>query len=147
MVGSREGWVEAPYAACPAGADDIARAVIDVELGGGRRGHIVPGLCCEPQPGAVDVMRGEETLVLGTGVAGTRTGLLAGTHPKWVEMKGGRVARFATYFTGELYALLRHHSMVGRLRRSPKIPQASPWGLRRRSATAAPRGSASACST
>lgn len=119
MVGSREGWVEAPYAACPAGADDIARAVIDVELGGGRRGHIVPGLCCEPQPGAVDVMRGEETLVLGTGVA---DGLvcLPGTHPKWVEMKGGRVARFATYFTGELYALLRHHSMVGRLATEPE---------------------------
>ena len=128
MVGSREGWVEAPYAACPAGADDIARALIDVELGGGRRGHIVPGLCCEPQPGAVDVMRGEETLVLGTGVA---DGLvcLPGTHPKWVEMKGGRVARFATYFTGELYALLRHHSMVGRPATEPEDPAGFALGL------------------
>jgi len=119
MVGSREGWVEAPYAACPAGPDDIARALIAVDLGDSRCGYIVPGLCCEPQPGAVDVMRGEETLVLGTGIS---DGLvcLPGTHPKWVEMQGGRIERFATYFTGELYALLRHHSMIGRPATEPE---------------------------
>jgi 2-dehydro-3-deoxygalactonokinase len=59
MVGSREGWVEAPYAACPAGPADVARAMIAVDLGSGRIGHIVPGLSCEPAPGAADVMRGE----------------------------------------------------------------------------------------
>jgi len=128
MVGSREGWVEAPYATCPAGADDIARALMAVDLGDGRRGHIVPGLACEPQPGAVDVMRGEETLVLGTGVA---DGLvcLPGTHPKWVEMLGGRIERFATYFTGEMYALLRHHSMVGRPATEPEDPAGFALGL------------------
>src|SRR3954453_11806784 len=128
MVGSREGWVEAPYATCPAGADDIARALIAVDLGDGRRGHIVPGLACEPQPGAVDVMRGEETLVLGTGVA---DGLvcLPGTHPKWVEMRGGRIECFATYFTGEMYALLRHHSMVGRPATEPEDPAGFDRGL------------------
>jgi 2-dehydro-3-deoxygalactonokinase len=128
MVGSREGWVEAPYAACPAGPGDIARALIAVDLGGGRRGHIVPGLCCEPQPGAVDVMRGEETLALGTDVA---DGLvcLPGTHPKWVEMRGGRVARFATHVTGELYALLRHHSMIGRPATDPEDPSGYAQGL------------------
>jgi 2-dehydro-3-deoxygalactonokinase len=129
MVGSREGWVEAPYATCPAGADDIARALMAVDLGDGRRGHIVPGLACEPQPGAVDVMRGEETLVLGTGVA---DGLvcLPGTHPKWVEMRGGRIERFATYFTGEMYALLRHHSMVGRPATEPEDPAGFALGLK-----------------
>ena len=128
MVGSREGWVEAPYAVCPAGPEDIARALIAVDLGDGRRGHIVPGLTCEPHPGAVDVMRGEETLVLGTGVA---DGLvcLPGTHPKWVEMRGGRVERFATYFTGELYALLRHHSMVGRPAAEPEDVSGFALGL------------------
>jgi 2-dehydro-3-deoxygalactonokinase len=65
MVGSREGWAEAPYAPCPADAAAIARAMIPVDLGGGRKAHIVPGLVCEPVPGAADVMRGEETLALG----------------------------------------------------------------------------------
>jgi 2-dehydro-3-deoxygalactonokinase len=113
MVGSREGWAEAPYAPCPADAAAIARAMIPVDLGGGRKAHIVPGLVCEPVPGAADVMRGEETLALGSGVD---DGLvcLPGTHPKWVSMRGGRVERFATYMTGEMYSLLREHSMIGR---------------------------------
>jgi 2-dehydro-3-deoxygalactonokinase len=113
MVGSREGWAVAPYANCPAGAQDIAAAALPVDLGNGRSARIVPGLFCEPTPGAADVMRGEETLVLGCGVA---DGLvcLPGTHPKWVTMEAGRIARFATAMTGEMYALLREHSMIGR---------------------------------
>jgi 2-dehydro-3-deoxygalactonokinase len=128
MVGSREGWVEAPYAACPAAPVDVARAMIAVDLGDGRVGRIVPGLSCEPAPGAVDVMRGEETLAFGAGV---EDGLicLVGTHPKWVEMRGGRVQRFATYLTGELYALLRHHSMVGRPASEPEDPAGFDLGL------------------
>ncbi|HEY8565130.1 MAG TPA: 2-dehydro-3-deoxygalactonokinase [Beijerinckiaceae bacterium] len=113
MVGSREGWREAPYARCPAGPAEIAAATIPVDLGGGREARIVPGLLAEPAPGAADVMRGEETLVLGAGVT---DGLvcLPGTHSKWVLMRGGRIERFASYMTGELYALLRNHSMIGR---------------------------------
>ena len=128
MVGSREGWVMAPYASCPAGPEEIARALIEVDLGQGRRAHLVPGLSCEPLPGAIDVMRGEETLCLGAGV---EDGLvcLPGTHPKWVEMKGGRIARFATYFTGEMYALLRYHSMVGRPATEPEDPAGFERGL------------------
>jgi 2-dehydro-3-deoxygalactonokinase len=128
MVGSKEGWRMAPYAQCPAGPADIARAMIEVEIGGGREARIVPGLSCEPEPGAVDVMRGEETLCFGAGVA---DGLvcLPGTHPKWVEMRGGRIARFATYFTGEMYALLRHHSMVGRPATEPEDPAGFERGL------------------
>jgi 2-dehydro-3-deoxygalactonokinase len=130
MVGSREGWRMAPYAECPAGPEEIARAMIEVEIDGTRRGHIVPGLMCEPEAGtgAVDVMRGEETLCLGAGVA---DGLicLPGTHPKWVEMRGGRIARFATYFTGEMYALLRHHSMIGRPATEPEDPSGFERGL------------------
>jgi 2-dehydro-3-deoxygalactonokinase len=128
MVGSREGWVEAPYAACPAAPADVARAMIAVDLGEGRIGHIVPGLSCEPSAGAVDVMRGEETLAFGAGVD---NGLicLVGTHPKWVEMRDGRVNRFATYLTGEMYALLRHHSMVGRPATEPEDPAGFELGL------------------
>jgi 2-dehydro-3-deoxygalactonokinase len=113
MVGSREGWVMAPYATCPAGAPEIAGCMIPVDLGGGRQAHIVPGLFCEPTAGAADVMRGEETLALGSGVD---DGLicLPGTHPKWVLMRNRQIERFATYMTGEMYALLREHSMIGR---------------------------------
>ncbi len=128
MVGSREGWVEAPYASCPAGPAEIAQALVPVDLGNGRKGHIIPGLFCEPAPGAADVMRGEETLVLGTGI---EDGLIcsAGTHPKWILMRGGRIERFATYMTGEMYALLREHSMIGRPATEPEDPKGFDLGL------------------
>lgn len=128
MVGSREGWKEAPYAPCPAAPADLAAAMIEVDLGNGRYGHIVPGVMCEPAPGTVDVMRGEETLALGAGV---EDGLicLVGTHPKWVEMRGGRIHRFATYLTGEMYALMRNHSMVGRPATEPEDPAGFDLGL------------------
>jgi len=128
MVGSREGWVEAPYATCPAGPAEIAKALVPVDLENGRKGYIIPGLFCEPAPGAADVMRGEETLVLGTGI---ENGLIcaAGTHPKWIEMKDGRIARFATYMTGEMYALLREHSMIGRPATEPEDPKGFDLGL------------------
>jgi 2-dehydro-3-deoxygalactonokinase len=128
MVGSREGWVMAPYAVCPAGPAEIARALMPVELGGGRSAHIVPGLLCEPAPGAADVMRGEETLVLGSGVS---DGLvcLPGTHPKYVLMREGRIERFATYMTGEMYALLREQSMIGRPATEPADPAGFDLGL------------------
>lgn len=128
MVGSREGWVEAPYAPCPAGPAEIAAAMTPIDLGGGRKAHIVPGLSCEPAPGAFDVMRGEETLVLGAGVD---NGIVvsAGTHPKWIVMREGRVERFATFMTGEMYALLREHSMIGRPATEPEDPDGFNLGL------------------
>jgi 2-dehydro-3-deoxygalactonokinase len=128
MVGSREGWVEAPYATCPAGPAEIAKALVPVDLENGRKGYIIPGLFCEPAPGAADVMRGEETLVLGAGI---ENGLIcsAGTHPKWIEVKDGRIERFATYMTGEMYALLREHSMIGRPATEPQDPKGFDLGL------------------
>jgi 2-dehydro-3-deoxygalactonokinase len=128
MVGSREGWVEAPYASCPAGPAEIAQALVAVDLKNGRKAYIVPGLFCEPAPGASDVMRGEETLVLGTGI---ENGLVCspGTHPKWIEMHAGRIERFATYMTGEMYALLREHSMIGRPATEPEDPRGFDLGL------------------
>ncbi|MFL5144901.1 MAG: 2-dehydro-3-deoxygalactonokinase [Microvirga sp.] len=128
MVGSREGWAVAPYAPCPADARDVARAMVPVDLGNGRQAHIVPGLLGEPAPGAYDVMRGEETLALGSGVI---DGLvcLPGTHSKWIEMQGGRIERFASYMTGEMYALLREHSMIGRPATEPGDPAGFALGL------------------
>ncbi|WP_237481163.1 2-dehydro-3-deoxygalactonokinase [Lichenibacterium dinghuense] len=116
MVGSRNGWVEAPYAPCPAGADEIAACLCAVP-DAGRSVRIVPGVeCCWPD-GSYDVMRGEETQALGTGV---RDGLLSlpGTHGKWIEMRDGRISRFATFVTGELFAAVSA-SFVGRLAEEP----------------------------
>jgi 2-dehydro-3-deoxygalactonokinase len=128
MVGSREGWVVAPYAPCPAGPEDVRLALIEVDLGDGRKGHVVPGLIAEPAPGATDVMRGEETLAFGAGAA---DGLvcLPGTHSKWVALKGGRIMGFSSYMTGELYALLRQHSMIGRPATEPSDPAGFDLGL------------------
>ena len=112
MVGSREGWFPAPYVPCPAGPDEVAAVLSAVDLGAGARAFVVPGALCDAG-GAVDVMRGEETHLLGAGVA---DGLvcLPGTHCKWAEMRDGRIAAFATFMTGEMHALLREHSMIGR---------------------------------
>jgi 2-dehydro-3-deoxygalactonokinase len=107
MVGSRQGWVEVPYVECPAGFDEIKRSLKEVFP----RIWIVPGVLYR---GAVpDVMRGEETQVLGSGVEGTLC--LPGTHSKWVEVANGRIVRFSTHMTGEVYAVLKQHSILGRM--------------------------------
>ena len=122
MAGSQQGWVEAPYCACPAGLADIAQKVIDIEPG---RIAVVPGLSDEHDgvPGAKDamripdVMRGEEVQIFG---AVKRTGIgdglfvLPGTHNKWVRVEAGRVLGFRTFMTGEFYALLARHSILAR---------------------------------
>ena len=113
MVGSRQGWVEAPYCPCPAGFDDIAQQLRWVEPG---RVAIVPGMSCE-RDGVPDVMRGEEVQVFGAlrllGLSDA-TVVLPGTHSKWVTVRGGRIESFATWMTGEFYALLRQHSILSR---------------------------------
>ena len=113
MAGSQQGWLEAPYCACPAGFDDIARQLAWLEPG---RIAIVPGLSVE-KDGVPDVMRGEETQVFGAlqllGLDNARL-VLPGTHSKWVTVAHRRVTDFSTWMTGEFYALLRQHSMLSR---------------------------------
>ncbi|MEO5670998.1 MAG: 2-dehydro-3-deoxygalactonokinase [Ramlibacter sp.] len=113
MVGSRQGWLEAPYCPCPTGFADIGAALAWVEPG---RIAIVPGLACEHQ-GVPDVMRGEEVQVFGAmQLLGIDTGLfvLPGTHSKWVQVTDGRIEKFSTCMTGEFYALLKQHSILAR---------------------------------
>jgi 2-dehydro-3-deoxygalactonokinase len=109
MVGSARGWVTAPYAPCPAGLDDLAAALHWIEP---RRTAIVPGLA-DP---AGDVMRGEEVQLLGAVSAGLAPaeGLMCqpGTHCKWAHMADGRIAHFSTAMTGEIFALLKDHSLL-----------------------------------
>jgi 2-dehydro-3-deoxygalactonokinase len=112
MVGSRQGWVEVPYVQCPAGFDEIAAKLVKVSWAN-REGWIVPGLSCGDTAGVPDVMRGEETQILGCGVDGTIC--LPGTHSKWVQVKKARIERFSTSMTGEVYAVLRQHSILGRM--------------------------------
>jgi 2-dehydro-3-deoxygalactonokinase len=114
MAGSRQGWREAPYCACPAGFGELAQALAWVAPG---RIAIVPGLSCE-DAGVPDVMRGEEVQVFGALALLQRADgcfVLPGTHSKWCEVRGGAVQRFRTCMTGEFYALLRHHSILARM--------------------------------
>jgi len=112
MVGSNRGWREAPYVPCPATAAAIADAILWIEPG---RTGIVPGVSQSGAAGA-DVMRGEEVQVLGAIASGLapKDGLIChpGTHAKWIAAKEGRIDSFRTMMTGELFALLREHSIL-----------------------------------
>ena len=113
MVGSQHGWREVPYATCPADAATLASGALTVDWHG-KAIHLMPGLRCETAGGPPDVMRGEETQVLGASVARGCV-ILPGTHSKWAQVENGAVRSFATHMTGELFAVLRHHSVLGRL--------------------------------
>jgi 2-dehydro-3-deoxygalactonokinase len=116
MIGSRQGWVEAPYIETPCGGEALAQQLTAVSTSLGRTVRIVPGLCDLSGP-APDVMRGEETKLFGL-LGGTQhyeTICMPGTHCKWARAKVGRIAGFKTYMTGEVFGLLCEHSILGRL--------------------------------
>lgn len=116
MVGSRQGWKEAPYLDCPASLLQAAQALISVEVTPQKSLHIVPGLRRQDLSGAFDVMRGEETQIWGAVMAPQSCCVLPGTHSKWAWTgNNGQVEGFATYMTGELYGLLTQHGILGRL--------------------------------
>ena len=113
MVGSRQGWVEAPYAAvpCPTLPQGLVQAPTthpDLTV------YVVPGIM---QADPADVMRGEETQI--TGFLARNKGwdgviCLPGTHTKWVYVSAEEVISFQTFMTGELFntiatqTVLRH---------------------------------------
>jgi 2-dehydro-3-deoxygalactonokinase len=117
MIGSNLGWTVVPYRDCPADLGTLAAGVAEV----GNEGpfvRIVPGLRCEGIAGAPDVMRGEETQILGWVAAksertvGRRVLCHPGTHAKWALVEDGRLTRFVTAMTGELFAVLGRHSVL-----------------------------------
>jgi 2-dehydro-3-deoxygalactonokinase len=119
MVGSAHGWREAPYAECPMELAGLHAHAVGVPWAGGEL-KILPGLSCREADGTPDVMRGEETQIAGVLArrprdAGDAMLVLPGTHSKWARLQVGRVTGFATRMTGELYAVLRQHSVLGRL--------------------------------
>jgi 2-dehydro-3-deoxygalactonokinase len=119
MVGSRNGWVEAPYAPCPADVDDLRRLLVRFEARGAAIA-IVPGLSGVSPRSAPDVMRGEETQIIGALAdhpelaSGSHLLALPGTHTKWVRVEEGRIVTFQTALTGEMFALLRDHSTLAK---------------------------------
>ena len=137
MVGSAQGWMEAPYIEAPANADALVAGIVRVKAACGVTVHIVPGVL---QRGELpNVMRGEETQIFGalgadTGSAdssqrgdkpgGKLSGQhaligLPGTHAKWVVVQAGRIERFHTFMTGEVFAALREHTILGRTMLTP----------------------------
>jgi 2-dehydro-3-deoxygalactonokinase len=115
MVGSRQGWREVPYQPCPVHAADLAGSLCPVQTGSGRA-WIIAGVRTVGARMFHDVMRGEETLIVG-GAAATGNELIIapGTHSKWALARGERIESFRTYMTGEVYALLEKHSLLARL--------------------------------
>ncbi len=113
MIGSNRGWIEVPYVAAPAGLGEIATAVHTPESGV----FIVPGVLYADDLHP-DVMRGEEVQLVGALAAGSiGDGLVChpGTHSKWVDIEAGRIARFRTIMSGDLFAALKHKSILSDL--------------------------------
>jgi 2-dehydro-3-deoxygalactonokinase len=122
MVGSNRGWMEAAYVPCPATLPDLAARLLWAEAG---RAAIVPGVSLI-ENGRADVMRGEEVQVFGAlAIRPPQSRTLIchpGTHTKWIEAQDGAIVRFQTVMTGELFALLRKHSILADMISGPVAP-------------------------
>jgi 2-dehydro-3-deoxygalactonokinase len=134
MVGSALGWQVVPYVDGAVALPELAQhllavdaalsteaaegasagALVGVPLAQPRPVHIVPGYCVRNASAQPDVMRGEETQLLGAHCLGHSDGwfVLPGTHSKWVELQQGRVVQLRTYMTGELFDLLGRHGTL-----------------------------------
>ncbi len=125
MVGSRQGWREAPYLSLPIAVDQIGSTLSTVHSRGGQTVHIVPGLI--ENSALPNVMRGEETQVIGAlsmlDAGNTPSEILIvlpGSHSKWVQVRlqhrevQSHIEHFHTFMTGEVYAALCDHTILGR---------------------------------
>ena len=124
MVGSNRGWKEAPYVPCPASIEDLVEKLVWI----GDREAIVPGVSYIGD-GRADVMRGEEVQLLGAAAAGrvSPDALVChpGTHNKWALLRRGRLHDFRTVMTGELFSLLKEHSILSDLLQGQASPNAA----------------------
>ena len=120
MIGSRSGWREMPYLDCPVGVQELATALEPMQISElpGRTLWFVPGVADQSSASVPDVVRGEETQVCGLLDAlqqGSHVVCLPGTHSKWIVVRDGRLQSINTAMTGEIYAVLRQHSMLSKL--------------------------------
>ena len=113
-VGSNIGWRTVPYVDCPADLEAVSGGLLSPD----ENVWIAPGIRCESLSPAGDVLRGEETQALGWVAAdparsrGRHLLCQPGTHSKWLVVEDGRIVRFLSAFTGELYAVLSSHSIL-----------------------------------
>lgn len=137
MAGSREGWIEVQYLACPCKLAALSDLL--VRAPGALPAFLVPGLSTRGADGIHDVLRGEETQMLGVAEEGHAWLITPGTHSKWAEIRDGEIVRFHTYMTGELFSLLGSHSV---LKRSLDVEGAFDAGVFDQGATRALEGGA-----
>jgi len=131
MITSRNGWIEIPYVACPAGPSELAAGAVRRSLPNGSDLVFLPGLTDPSRKPFPDVMRGEETQVVGHGLADDATIIIPGTHSKWAKVKAGQIDGFQTFVTGEIFSLLLNNSFIARGATQPSVddPEAYHWGL------------------
>ncbi|WP_207633072.1 2-dehydro-3-deoxygalactonokinase [Devosia aurantiaca] len=114
MAGARQGWLEAPYLDAPTDLRGLAAGAVHPAMpSSGLRVSILPGVC--QRQGGENVMRGEETQLLG--LASLMPGYdglvcMPGTHSKWALLHGTRIEHFSTAMTGEMFELLKTHSVL-----------------------------------
>lgn len=115
MAGARQGWLEAPYLDAPADLRALSNGAVTPDMPGDQFAPLIlPGVC-QREVGAEDVMRGEETQLLGLsalipGFSGLA--IMPGTHSKWAILEGTTLKRFSSAMTGEIFELLRVHSVL-----------------------------------
>ncbi len=115
MVGSAMGWQLVPYVDASVALSDLPKRLVSLKTSTGKSpAWVVPGYCVRDAQGNPDVMRGEETQLLGAWAMGYTNGLfvLPGTHSKWVEVVNGKIVQLRTYMTGELFSLLCSHGTL-----------------------------------
>jgi len=114
MAGARQGWLEAPYLEAPADLRHLAQKAVHPDTPGLLFSvSILPGIC--QRQGGENVMRGEETQLLGLAtLLPGYSGLVCmpGTHSKWAQLDGSKIEHFTTAMTGELFELLKTHSVL-----------------------------------
>nr|WP_279169474.1 2-dehydro-3-deoxygalactonokinase [Providencia huaxiensis] len=117
MVGSQQGWHEVDYLTLPVNALKVAKNLFSFKASWGSLIHIVPGITGSSRYGQPDIMRGEETQLIGLSEISQSENnyvILPGTHSKHCEMKSGELVAFSSYMTGEFFSLLMDHSMIGK---------------------------------
>ena len=115
MITSRQGWIELPYVPCPASADDLVKALHHHVTKSGRHIAFATGLSYRSPDGIPDVMRSEEVQVFGSIGLGLNHFVAPGTHSKWITTQVTQIIHYTTYVTGEVFAALKDHTILGRL--------------------------------
>lgn len=114
MITSKNGWVEVPYVPCPATPADLAGGMIRRSLPNGSDLFFLSGITDRTRAPFPDVMRGEETQIVGFGLNDASLVVLPGTHSKWARIDAGRISSFQTFVTGEVFALFSQHSFIAK---------------------------------